>query len=221
MKRSIKAPTLDFERTLWKKGYCVIGIDEVGRGALAGPVYVGAVCLNSVEFLKVGIRDSKELSAQKREELAKIIRKIARSHVVSFSSASVINRIGIVKATERAIRSAITKLIEINGNSLKYFVLLDAFYVKHMRGIGLKNQLAIIKGDQKSISIAAASIIAKVERDRVMTKLAKRYRDYEWDVNKGYGTVRHRNAITKHGVTKYHRKLFVRKLHPLSQDKKL
>ena len=120
-----------------------------------------------------------------------------------------INKHGIVKATEKAMRMA---LREVQGKlrEKKIFVLVDAFHVKYVPGVGLRNQKAIIKGDQKSISIAAASIIAKVHRDKLLDKLHKEYPVYKWKENKGYGTRDHQIAIKKHGVTKYHRKLYVR-----------
>ena len=204
-------------KSLWEKGYYVIGVDEVGRGALAGPLTVGAVCfltifLDSVE--KLGINDSKKLSPTKREKLAKIIKKTCLAYSASSVSNKVINRLGIVKATQVAMRKVIKGLIDKNSKlkGKKLFILIDAFYIKYLRGVGLKNQKAIIKGDEKSISIAAASIIAKVERDHNMIKLDQEYPIYFWKKNKGYGTRKHIEAIKKFGKSKLHRDLFLRNI---------
>ena len=218
-------PDFRYEKSFWKRGYYVIGVDEVGRGALAGPLTVGAVCFNNIflnsvnEIEKLGINDSKKLSAAKREILAKIIKSSALGHATVSINPAIINRVGIVKATQMAIRGSIKKLINKLANSVinrqrnsNYFLLLDAFYVKYIKNIGLKNQLAIVKGDQKSISIAAASIIAKVERDHTMIKLDHKYPIYLWKRNKGYGTKKHINAIKKFGKSTLHRDLFLRKI---------
>ena len=218
-------PDFRYEKSFWKRGYYVIGVDEVGRGALAGPLTVGAVCFNNIflnsvnEIEKLGINDSKKLSAAKREILAKIIKSSALGHATVSINPAIINRVGIVKATQMAIRGSIKKLINKLANSVinrqrnsNYFLLLDAFYVKYIKNIGLKNQLAIVKGDQKSISIAAASIIAKVERDHTMIKLGHKYPIYFWKNNKGYGTKKHIEAIKKFGKSKFHRDLFLRKI---------
>ena len=242
-------PNILEEKKLWQKKYhLVIGVDEVGRGALAGPVVAGAVSIvgpvssttvemqslkspsrrvfaskesvlptptkdfRYIDWEGIGIDDSKRLSAKKREELAKIITK----HMVwGIGEASVahINRYGIVKATEKAMRSAIAELSKRSevskGSKKQQFLLIDAFYIKYVKSIGLENQKAIIKGDQKSISIAAASIIAKVHRDMLMIRLNKKFKKYYWQQNKGYGTLKHREAIAKHGLTKHHRVDFV------------
>lgn len=194
----------------------VIGVDEVGRGAFAGPVVAAAASLKLPKKLKLltsisclGIDDSKKLSPLKREKLVKEIKKyfywgIGEGSVVE------INRLGIVKATEKAMRRAVKQLLYLKKlKLLKTFVLVDAFYVKYIPGVGLKNQKAIIHGDQKSISIAAASILAKVYRDILMQKLALRYGKYHWEKNKGYGTKEHREVIRRYGATKLHRRKFV------------
>lgn len=237
-----KLPDFHFEKSLWRKGYIVIGVDEVGRGALAGPLYVGAVCFYKDDSTKIspqvnsfkesdssdihfrrnfvsssvivehlGIDDSKKLSAKNRERLAKIIKKQALAYSISCVSSSIINRFGIVEATKKAIRKAVKSIVS-RINNTKIFLLVDAFYVKHIRSIGLRNQLAIVHGDEKSISIAAASIVAKVARDDYMINLSKRYKLYRWQHNKGYGTKKHIEAIKKYGKLKFHRELFLRKI---------
>ncbi len=219
-------PNLEEEKKLWTRGYdLVIGVDEVGRGAFAGPVVAGAVALakiksqklkvkssiqnsklDGVDWERLGIDDSKRLTSKKREQLQKIICRDCLSFGIGKASVHYINRYGIVKATEKAMRGAINSLRE-QSKSKRAYVLVDAFYVKYVRNIGLRNQKAIIKGDQKSISIAAASIVAKVHRDKMMTSLSKqfKFKKYHWEKNKGYGTKRHREAIRKSGASRLHR----------------
>jgi ribonuclease HII len=206
----VKSSNSDFEGKLWRKGYPVVaGVDEVGRGSLAGPIVAGCVSFpKNFEFLiPKGIRidDSKKLTAIQRERSDGWIRENCLSWGVGEASVAQINRLGIKKAGEIAFRKAISK---VNPN----FLLIDAFFIPYVRGLRRKNQQAIINGDEKSLSIAAASIIAKVYRDRLMIKLGsdKKYKNYEWAKNKGYGTKMHQRAIKKFGVTKLHRKLFVR-----------
>ncbi len=215
-----KLPTFEFEKIYWQKGYAVIGVDEVGRGALAGPVHVGAVCFNGKDedrgtfheqVIKLGIDDSKKLSSMERERLSPLIKRHSYTYATSYLDAKSTNRLGIVKATEVAMRRAIEK-VRMGLVPRRCFLLIDAFYLKYVKAIGLSNQLAIIKGDQKSISIAAASIIAKVERDQIMSKLHHQYPIYNWKGNKGYGTNQHIVALKKIGKSPLHRDLFLRKI---------
>lgn len=194
-------PTLDFERKLWRKGYSnVCGVDEVGRGAFAGPVCAGAVIFPKNFKFITGIADSKLLNFDQRQKMDSLIKKHCLSWAVSEISVSVINKVGIGKATQMAFRKVI-KLLEKKAE----FVLIDAFYIKHF---SRKYQLAIIKGDQVCASISAASIIAKVYRDKLMMSLAKNYPDYDFFRNKGYGTKLHREALAKYGLSKVHRLSF-------------
>lgn len=211
-----KFPNFSYEKRVWKKGFkFVAGADEVGRGAFAGPVVAAAVVwpsrngrtLEALEKIgQIGINDSKKLSAKKREELAGFIKKNCHAWGVGEASVATINKLGIVKATQIAFRKALQKCGTVD------FLLVDAFYVRYARGLRRKNQLAIIKGDGKSISIASASIVAKVYRDNLMVTLGKKHKDYAWHKNAGYGTKEHQEAIKKHGLTRLHRKMFVRKL---------
>lgn len=203
----MKLPDFNYEELCLSK--VVIGVDEVGRGALAGPVVAAAVYLPiRPEFwLSLGIDDSKRLTPKKREELAEIIKEKAIWGIGEVNVAYINSR-GIVKATEKAMRSAVAQVVSKCLNQQCY-ILIDAFHVKNVPGVGLKNQQAIIKGDQKSISIAAASIIAKVYRDNLMTKLHTISNIYGWKDNKGYGTKKHLTAIGKLGITKLHRKNFI------------
>ena len=205
----MKLPNFSFERKLWEKGYKVIaGVDEVGRGAFAGPVVAGAVVFApNFRFRaldsKLRINDSKKLTPKQREKAEIWIKENALCWGIGEASVGQINRLGIKKASEIAFRKAISK-------TKPDFLLIDAFYIPYVKGLRRRNQLAIVNGDEKSFSIAAASIIAKVYRDGLMRKLGQRYARYHWGDNKGYGTKKHQAALKRYGVTKLHRKLFVR-----------
>ncbi len=159
------------------------------------------------------IDDSKRMSPREREKAAEWIKENCLGWGIGEVPPSVINRFGMAKATKMAFRSAIAALKVNLGRGIALprldFLLVDAFYVPYTRGLRRKNQKAIVRGDQKSISIAAASIIAKVHRDGLMRKLSRRHKVYGWGRNKGYGTREHQGAIKKHGLTRLHRKGFV------------
>ncbi|HSX40689.1 MAG TPA: ribonuclease HII [Candidatus Saccharimonadales bacterium] len=202
-------PDFSFEKNLWDSGYLVIGADEVGRGAFAGPVVTAAVVFPKNFVIKdkrlSEINDSKLLSAQKREMLAKLIKEHALFYEIVSVNVGIINRVGIGKATHMAFRKAVK---DICKNNTSCYLLIDGFYVKYVKTLGLKKQKAIIKGDRKSISIAAASIIAKVYRDDLMRKLHKKHPQYQFGENKGYGTKEHRNALKTYGLCPLHRTSF-------------
>jgi len=182
------------------------GIDEVGRGPFAGPVVAGAVILPKDEEI-LYLNDSKKLSEKKREELYDVIMEKAVAVGLGFESNDVIDEINIKKATHSAMRKAIAELKNPKTGK-KYvpdFLLVDA---EHIPDIDIK-QIGIVKGDAKSISIAAASIIAKVTRDRLMVEYDKVYPGYDFASNKGYGTAAHMDAIRKLGMTPIHRRTFV------------
>ncbi len=215
----MRKPTFSEEKKLWNRG-CnfVIGVDEVGRGSFAGPVVAGAVVFKRYPYqpraknILADINDSKLLRPKKREELSRIIKKEALLHSIAIVGVPIINKVGVGKASEMAIRKAIkiivTKIMEIEKSKPPIFVLADGFHIRYIRGIGLINQKAIIRGDRKSISIAAASIIAKVYRDKLMIALNKKYKGYKFSKNKGYGTKEHRMALAKYGLSKMHRRSF-------------
>lgn len=191
----------EFERKYGEYQY-ICGIDEVGRGPLAGPVCAGAVILpKDVDILY--INDSKQLSAAKREELYDIIKEKAIAVKTAYSSPEVIDDINILQATYRAMREAINEL------DVKPDILLnDAVNIPE---VNIK-QVPIIKGDAKSISIAAASIIAKVERDRLMVMYDELYPEYGFAKNKGYGSKEHIEALRKYGPCPIHRRSFIKGL---------
>jgi ribonuclease HII len=211
-------PDFSFERKLHRQGYKLIaGVDEVGRGCFAGPVVAAAVAFAPInnlqlpiynEFSKeIIINDSKQLSEKQRMIADKWIRENAVAFGIGSASVSQINRLGIKKATETAFRRAI-----VNCKLSIDYLLIDAFYIPYVKGLRRRNQKAIVKGDTKSLSIAAASIVAKVYRDKLMTKLSeeRKYKKYKWNKNKGYGTKEHQRMIRKYGITNLHRKTFVK-----------
>lgn len=193
--------TSDIEKSFWNKGYKLIcGVDEVGRGCFAGPVVTAAVIFSPDCLFPVGIADSKLLNAQKREQLAKEIKNSALSWAIGVSSVELINEIGIGKATQVAFQNAVSSL-----NPKADFIIIDAFYIEYF---DKTFQKPVKGGDKLSVSIAAASIIAKVYRDNLMVDLDSQYPGYGFAQHKGYGTKGHRQAIKKYGLTKLHRKSF-------------
>jgi len=192
-------PSFKFELPFWEKGFNnVIGLDEVGRGAFAGPLVAAAVILPT-NFKANGIIDSKLLSAQKREELSKYIIENAINYYVSEISVEYINEHGIGKANNTAFLDCINNFINIDH------ILVDGFKIKDFED---NKQTAIVHGDSISVSIAAASIIAKVYRDNLMVNFHNKYPEYNFLENKGYGTKLHREAIRKQGLSKIHRTSF-------------
>ena len=182
-------------------GYTYIcGIDEVGRGPLAGPVVAGAVILPK-DCNILYINDSKQLSEKKREELYDVITKEAVAWAVGYASPERIDEINILQATYEAMRQAVNKL------SVKPDIFLnDAVTIPGIEG----KQVPIIKGDAKSLTIASASILAKVTRDRIMVEYDSMYPEYEFAKHKGYGTKAHIEAIKEYGPCPIHRKTFIK-----------
>ena len=176
----------------------IAGVDEVGRGSLIGPVYAAAVILNRTINKKL-LKDSKKLTKSKREILAKYIKK---NSVWAIGKASVkeIEKINILQASLLAMRRAI-----INLKKKPNLVLIDGNKLPKIKNYKLNS---VIKGDQKIPSISAASIIAKVTRDKMITILGKKFKGYFWDKNYGYGTKQHLKAIKTLGITSHHRKTF-------------
>ncbi len=183
------------------------GIDEAGRGSLAGPVTAAAVILPKGLNI-TGLNDSKKISKIKRDKLRIEIEDKALAFSVVNINSKLIDESNILKATIKAMHEAI-KLLKVKPKHL----LIDGNYFNKYKDIPHK---CIVKGDSKYQNIAAASILAKTYRDELMVNLALKFNEYGWSKNKGYGTKEHRNAIIKHGLTKYHRKSFRLLNNPLS-----
>ena len=185
-----------------KTGNLIAGVDEAGRGPLAGPVFAAAVILDDDVVIE-GINDSKKLSEKKREELFDEIIKKARAYSISSVDEKVIDEINILQATFLAMRTAVNELSEKPDT-----VLVDG---DKSPGIAIEHK-TVVKGDSKSMVIAAASILAKVSRDRYITKAAEKYPGYGFEKHKGYGTKAHYEAIEKYGICEIHRQSFLKKI---------
>lgn len=197
-------PDLELEKEALKSGYSfVCGVDEAGRGPLAGPVCAAAVILDpSVEL--EGVNDSKKLSEKKREALFDVICQKAVAYSIAFATVEEIEEVNILNATYLAMNRAIEGL-EIKAD----FALIDGNRVP--KDIKIDCQ-TVVKGDAKSLSIAAASILAKVTRDRLLLEYDEKYPQYNFAKHKGYGTAEHMEAIRKYGVSEVHRPSFLKKL---------
>ena len=181
---------------------CICGVDEAGRGPLAGPVCAAAVIL-PVGAVIPGLDDSKKLTEKKREALYDVIKETAVSYGIAFASEKEIDEMNILNATFLAMKRAVEKL-----GVKPDLALIDGNQKPHM-GI---NEVTVIKGDGKSMSIAAASVLAKVTRDRYMLELDKKYPQYEFKKHKGYGTKLHYEKILEYGISDVHRKTFLKNL---------
>ncbi|MFZ2448301.1 MAG: ribonuclease HII [Syntrophobacteraceae bacterium] len=201
-KKDAKTPAVDmllYEKQAHRRGFCLVtGIDEAGRGPLAGPVVAGAVILPRWVRLP-GLTDSKMLSAAQREKFDKKIRATASAFGIGVVDNTEIDRINILKASFRAMMLAVEQM-----GTKPDFLLIDGPYKLPLE----IEQVGIPRGDALSLSIAAASVLAKVHRDRIMCEYHERYPQYGFDSNKGYGTARHREAIRRHGPCPLHRLSF-------------
>ncbi len=193
---------LEIENRLYNKGYSnICGVDEAGRGPLCGPVVAAAVILSKNEKIE-GVNDSKKLSEKKREQLFDVIKEKAIAVGVGISDVDIIEEVNILNATKLAMKEAISNL-KVKPD----YVLIDG-----NQGIDIDiNFETVISGDAKSESIAAASIIAKVTRDRMLIEYDKKYPEYGFAKHKGYGTKVHIEAIQKYGLTDIHRPSFCKK----------
>jgi ribonuclease HII len=229
-----KYPNLSEEKRLWKKGYkIVVGLDEAGRGPLAGPVVAGAVTILDTKYqipdTKIEIRDSKQLSFLQREKLYKIIVKDSRLRWgIGIVSEKIIDRINILEATKLAMKKAVKNLQRklkkgksnipqkftiVKKRGKIDFLILDGNFKLNL----LLPQKPIVKGDEKVFSCAAASIVAKVTRDRIMLNYHRKYPRYRFDLHKGYPTKLHLKMLKKYGSCPIHRKTF----SPVSAPKTL
>ena len=195
-------PDFEYESHCKQKGYkFVCGVDEAGRGPLAGPVCAAAVILpDGVEI--DGLNDSKKLTEKKREKLYDVIVEKALAYSVAFASVEEIEEVNILNATYLAMNRAIEGLLQRPD-----FALIDGNRVP--KGITVPCE-TVVKGDAKSCSIAAASVLAKVTRDRLLLEYAEKYPEYGFEAHKGYGTAAHYEAIRKYGVLPIHRMSFLK-----------
>lgn len=194
----------EIENSLYAEGYQMIcGVDEAGRGPLAGPVCAAAVILPKGLELP-GLNDSKKLTDKKRRELFPIIKEQAIAYGIGFASHEEIDEINILQATYLAMERAITQL---EGKA--DFALIDGNRAKDF-GLPVRT---VVKGDSLSASIAAASILAKVTRDDIMLEMAEKYPEYGFEVHKGYGTKAHYEALRAHGHSPIHRMTFLKKFY--------
>lgn len=193
---------LEYENTAYADGYEIVcGVDEAGRGPLAGPVYAAAVILPKGHIIE-GVNDSKKLSEKKRDKLFDKVIDECTAYSVGIATEQEIDEINILQATFLAMRRAVEGL-----NVKPDIALVDG---NKTPGLDIE-QRAIVKGDGKSANIAAASIIAKVSRDRYMLEMAAKYPEYQFEKHKGYGTKLHYEMLEKYGVSPIHRKTFLRK----------
>src|SRR6476620_11769113 len=209
---AVIVPTLRHERRLWNDGHTrVVGVDEVGVAPTCGAVVAAAVIMKPGCHRIPGVRDSKTLSMAQREHLAPLIRKRAIAVGVGAASVREIDQLNIYHATHLAMRRAIAK---VGGH--------DHVIVDGNRIVGFEAQVGaytnVVDGDAKVYSIACASIVAKVVRDRMMLKLAARYPGYGWEHNQGYPTLDHRQAIRALGLTPFHRRSFLALQRTLAGD---
>src|SRR3954468_3853551 len=209
---AVIVPTLRYERRLWNDGHTrVAGVDEVGVAPTSGAVVAAAVIMNPGCHRIPGVRDSKALSAAQRERLAPIIRRRALAVGLGAASVREIDQLNIYHATHLAMRRAISRLgghdhVLVDGNRIAGFEAAVGPYT------------AIVDGDARCYSIACASVVAKVVRDRMMALLAARYPGYGWERNQGYATREHRDAIRRLGLTPYHRRSFLALQRTLAGD---
>ena len=194
---------LEYENDLYAQGYTTIcGVDEAGRGPLAGPVCAGAVILKKGQVIE-GVNDSKKLSEKKREKLFDVIKEEAVAYGIGWASVEEIEEINILNAAMLAMKRAVEQLA-IKPD----YALIDGDKAPELE----IPSMAIVKGDSLSESIAAASILAKVSRDRLLLELAKDYPEYHFERHKGYGTKLHREMILKYGPCEIHRSSFLKKI---------
>lgn len=198
---AMQQATFDLEQLQWQQGKkAIVGIDEVGRGSWAGPVVVAGVIFPPFCELAFDVADSKLLSPKVRRALVPKITTSAVASVIVEVDTPIINRYGIGEATHIAFRKVLKQLQTVYD-----FIFMDAFYIRHVKK---SQQQAIIHGDALSASVAAASILAKVRRDSIMTVLDKTYPQYGFAIHKGYGTKLHQQALRAHGLSNIHRRSF-------------
>lgn len=196
---------LEYERAAWAADSLLIGVDEVGRGPLAGPVVAAAVAFPFNHCGIEGVKDSKRIKSRgKRESLAELIGSGALALGIGAASVREIARLNIRRATTLAMHRALIKCNSMLGDQVSRSVLIDGNPIAEL---GWEHK-SLVKGDAKCHAIAAAAIVAKVTRDRLMAALALRWPGYSWDTNSGYGSAAHICALSEIGITPHHRKKF-------------
>jgi ribonuclease HII len=202
-------PNLEIEHLIWQENIeFIAGVDEAGRGPLAGPVAAGAIIFKPYDYIE-DVKDSKKLSAKQREELFELITAKSLTYGVGMVDNTEIDRFNIRKATFKAMRMAIGSL-----SKKPQYLLLDGEELPDK----VYRQEAVVEGDNRSFTIAAASILAKVTRDRLMMEYHQQYPQYGFDRHKGYGTEFHREMIKKHGPCPIHRRSFLKKIFEVSDS---
>ena len=205
-------PDIELEKSLWSKGLkYVVGIDEAGRGPLAGPVCAGAVMIDIDSTLSEIVRDSKKMTEKKREESFEFIKENSVGWGVCMVSNTVIDKKGIQEAVRIAMWEALKQVEKMIGSKAEYLIV-DGTNVSNLFGY---NMLKIKEGDLKHYSISAASILAKVTRDRYMKEIAIKYPEYGFERHVGYGTKAHMEALQRYGPCEIHRRSF----KPISEFK--
>lgn len=201
----MQLPDIKLEQSLWSQGFKhVVGIDEAGRGPLAGPVVAGAAIIHSKDQMVVGVKDSKKMTAKRREEAYEKISEVSSAYGYGIVDSKEIDRIGIAKAVQRAMQGALGMLTSNLGENPN-FLIIDGGNVREIIGYAQKR---INSGDSFHYSIAAGSVIAKVVRDRLMHEYATKYPEYGFESHVGYGTKKHMDALKAVGPCEIHRESF-------------
>lgn len=199
-----------FERQLAAEGYTLIaGIDEAGRGPLAGPVAAACVILKSEGPFVRGADDSKKLSEKRREALFEEIKEKSLAYGISLVDNHRIDEINILQATYEAMRNALADAVKMANGKVPGMILVDHVHIPEVE----ISQMSITHGDAQSVSIASASILAKVSRDRLMKEYDEKYPQYAFAKHKGYGTKAHYEALAQYGPSEIHRMTFLKKLY--------
>ncbi|MEV7620652.1 ribonuclease HII [Microbacterium sp. NPDC089321] len=206
---TVVAPTLALERRLLKEFDLIIALDEVGRGALAGPVAVGAAVMDAAgsrRRVPEGLRDSKMITEKRRPAMAERASSWVPLSGVGWSTAAEIDEVGIIRALGLAASRALQTVVDAGASLERTLVILDGNhdYVSRVHPVPLTVR-TVIKGDRDCASVSAASVIAKVARDSHMAELHPEHPDYQWDRNKGYASLEHRQAIRERGLSPLHR----------------
>lgn len=200
----MKYPDTKLEEKLWQKGFrYVLGVDEAGRGPLAGPVVVGAVLIENPKQVVENVRDSKKMTKKQREQAFVEIQEKSTAFGIGIVDAKEIDRVGIKEAVKEAMILAVSEVEKKIKKKVDYIISDGAVYL-----LDDHKMMSISRGDLNHYSIAAASVLAKVTRDMIMEEYSKKYPNYGFEKHMGYGTKVHLDAISKHGICDIHRKSY-------------